>query len=270
MSSIKAPIHAVIFVLCLSTSASSIAELHNCCGDSNAFFHNRHMVRDTLSPYWQEDSGDWTIVGTAHPDVNDGTLLTIGKGDGILVNGSTGITSNLIAKIATGDCNLTIEFMVPKGSNSGVYLLGRYEVQILDSWGIEEPKYSDCGGIYQRDSKGEDDKFEGRAPNSNMSKAPGEWQKFEIEFQAPRFDEKGTKTENARFIKVVHNGQIIHENVEVAGPTRAAAFNDEKPMGPLMLQGDHGPVAFRNITLSWQTDHPIEFNGYPREAKPKD
>ena len=65
-------------------------------------------------------------------------------------------------------------------------------------------------------------------------------------FRAPRFDAGGKKTANARFVKVVHNGQVIHENVEVTGPTRAAAFNDEKPHGPLMLQGDHGPVAYRN------------------------
>ena len=59
----------------------------------------------------------------------------------------------------------------------------------------------------------------------------------------------GTKTENARFIKVLHNGQLLHENVEVNAPTRSAAFNDEKPLGPLKIQGDHGPVAFRNLTL---------------------
>ena len=54
---------------------------------------------------------------------------------------------------------------------------------------------------------------------------------------------------NAKFVKVVHNGVVIHENVEVTGPTRAAAFEDEKPTGPLMLQGDHGPVAYRNLWI---------------------
>ena len=68
-------------------------------------------------------------------------------------------------------------------------------------------------------------------------------------FRAPRFDKDGKKTANAVFVKVVHNGKIIHENVEVTGPTRSAAFRDEKPLGPLMLQGDHGPVAYRNIRL---------------------
>ncbi len=70
-------------------------------------------------------------------------------------------------------------------------------------------------------------------------------------FRATRFDAQGRKTENARFVKVVHNGQVIHENVEVTGPTRSATYEQapEKPQGPLMLQGDHGPVAYRNITL---------------------
>ncbi len=66
-------------------------------------------------------------------------------------------------------------------------------------------------------------------------------------FRAPRFDDEGRKTRNAVFEKVVLNGEVIHENQEVTGPTRAAMFSDEAPRGPLMLQGDHGPVAYRNI-----------------------
>jgi hypothetical protein len=244
-----------------------MAELHNTTSNLfSGYLQNRHMVRSALTPYWQEPWGDWTIVGIARPDNDDGTLFVTEEGEGILINGSTGKTSNLIAIPDTGDCNLTLEFMVPKGSNSGVYLMGRYEVQIFDSWGVKNPNFSDCGGIYQRDSKSDHDRFEGRAPDNNMSKKPGDWQKFEIEFRAPRFDDEGNKTENARFIEVVHNGQVIHENVEVAGPTRSAAFQDEQPMGPLMLQGDHGPVAFRNVSLWWKTDHPIGVDGHPRKS----
>jgi len=68
-------------------------------------------------------------------------------------------------------------------------------------------------------------------------------------FRAPRFDASGKKTENARFIKVTHNGQVVHENVEAPRPTCAAHWLDEKPTGPIMLQGDHGPVAYRNIRI---------------------
>ena len=67
---------------------------------------------------------------------------------------------------------------------------------------------------------------------------------------APRFDENGKKTANAKFVKVVHNGVVIHEDVEVKGPTTAALGGPEKPRGPLMLQGDHGPVAYRKIKIS--------------------
>jgi hypothetical protein len=128
-----------------------------------------------------------------------------------------------------------------------VYLQGRYEVQIFDSWGVEKPGFGDCGGIYQRGRDGE--RFEGHSPRENASRPPGEWQTFDIIFQAPRFDAAGGKTANARFVRVVHNGVVIHENVEVTGPTRAATFEDEKALGPLMLQGDHGPVAYRNIVV---------------------
>src|SRR6185503_17098727 len=66
---------------------------------------------------------------------------------------------------------------------------------------------------------------------------------------APRFDAGGKKTKNARFTKVVLNGFVIHENVDVTGPTRSGAFIDEKPLGPLMIQGDHGAVALRNLAV---------------------
>jgi hypothetical protein len=76
---------------------------------------------------------------------------------------------------------------------------------------------------------------------------PGQWQSFDVTFRAPRFDASGNKVANALFEKVIHNGVVVHENAEVTGSTRAAAYKDEKSTGPLMLQGDHGPVAYRNI-----------------------
>lgn len=196
---------------------------------------------------WRGDTGAWMIVGNAKPAKSEPRKLATTKGTGVLVNGPTGRTRNLLSKLEHGDVEAHIEFMVPKGSNSGVYFQGRYEVQVLDSWGVEKPKYSDCGGIYQRWAKGRG--FEGHSPRINASRAPGKWQTFDVIFRAPRFDAKGKKTANARFVKVVHNGVVIHENVEVTGPTRSAAYRDEQPTGPLMLQGDHGPVAYRNLTL---------------------
>ncbi len=196
---------------------------------------------------WSGDTGEWKVVGEVKIDPADNRRLVTSPGTGVVVNGPTGRTRNLLSKHEHGDVEAHIEFVVPKGSNSGVYLQGRYEIQILDSWGVEHPKYGDCGGIYQRWEKGKG--FEGHSPRVNASRPPGQWQTFDCIFRAPRFDAKGKKTANAKFVKVVHNGAVVHENVEVTGPTRAAAFADEKPAGPLMLQGDHGPVAYRNVWL---------------------
>jgi hypothetical protein len=154
-----------------------------------------------------------------------------------------------VSKQKFGDVEVHAEFMIPKGSNSGVKLEGLYEIQIFDSYGVEEPKATDCGGIYpraeQKPTYHHIDK--GVPPRTNASKPPGEWQSLDIVFQAPRFDADGKKIANARFVKVVLNGQVVHEDVEVKTPTGHAWHNQEIPTGPLLLQADHGPVAFRNV-----------------------
>lgn len=166
-------------------------------------------------------------------------------GDRIL-NGPNGRTVNLVTDQKFGDIELYLEFMISKGSNSGVYLQGLYEVQVFDSWGSTEPMTtSDGGAIYHRwiDNRG----IGGSAPSRNASRRPGEWQSYHIWFRAPRFDSAGKKIENARFIRVLHNGLSVQNDVEVDGPTRAAMNIAEAPTNPIMLQGDHGPVAYRNI-----------------------
>ncbi len=196
---------------------------------------------------WQMPKADWINVGEVSRDENDERRLAYKPGQGTLVNGAGGRTRNLLTELQHGDIEAHVEFMVPKGSNSGVYFQARYEIQILDSWGVKQPKHGDCGGIYQRWDRGRG--FEGHPPRTNAARPPGQWQTFDVVFRAPRFDESGKKTENARFVKVVHNGVVVHENVELTGPTRASTYNDEKPTGPMMFQGDHGPVAYRNIWI---------------------
>jgi len=194
----------------------------------------------------------WEVARSVGIDVTDPKLLAFrtlaaGASGGILVNGPAGKTVNLITTLTHGDAEVHVEFLVPRESNSGVYLQGLYEIQILASYGKKELSFGDCGGIYARyiDRK----VVGGTAPRVNASRAPGEWQSFDIRFRAPRFDPQGNKTANARFLQVVHNGVVIHENVEVDGPTRASMASAEAPLGPLMLQGDHGAVAYRNIYL---------------------
>jgi hypothetical protein len=137
-----------------------------------------------------------------------------------------------------GDCLVEVELMIPKGSNSGIYLMGEYEVQVLDSYGKDKVTKSDMGGIYNT-----------AAPTKNACKKPGEWQKIVIDFQAPRFED-GKKTANAKFLKVTLNDEVIHENVEAPTPTGSELSSKEVETGPLLLQGDHGPVAFRNIKIT--------------------
>ena len=197
---------------------------------------------------WKQPTGDWMAAGKVSTDPADERKFKIKPGAAILVNGAKGKTVNLLTEQEFGDVEAHIEFVVPKNSNSGVYFGGRYEIQVLDSWDVKEPKYSDCGGVYGSCSEPKPD-FKGRPPSINASKPPGEWQTFDVIFRAPRFDATGKKTEHARFVKVMHNGKVIHENVEVPRPTCAAKWLDEKPAGPLMLQGDHGPVAYRNLRI---------------------
>ena len=201
---------------------------------------------------WRKPVHAWMNAADSKLDPGSDRRLAATPGKGVIVNGKDGRTRNLFSVAEHADVEARIEFMVPKGSNSGVYFMGRYEIQVLDSYGRKKAKYSDCGGIYQRwdpkRGKGKEG-YDGHAPRVNASKAPGQWQSFDVVFRSPRFDENGKKTANAVFVKVVHNGAVIHENVELTGPTRAGAWRDEKPKGPLMLQGDHGPVAYRNIRI---------------------
>ena len=196
---------------------------------------------------WKVPLGDWKLVQSARPSAGNPKAFTLVPGLGTLVNGDKGRTGNLFSNFQHGDVRAVIEYMVPKGSNSGVYFQGRYEIQILDSHGKKTLTSKDNGAIYELVVNGKG--VGGNVPVINASKAPGEWQKLIVTFRAPRFDATGKKVENARFVKVTLNGQLIHHNVEAPAPTRGSRFKDEKPTGPIMLQGDHGPVAFRKVIL---------------------
>jgi hypothetical protein len=196
-------------------------------------------------------TGNWKLVSDVYFDALKAGKSKTTPGTGVLVNiPSKNDKGHLFTNLEHGDIELELDFMMAKGSNAGVYLQGRYEVQMFDSWGEQNPKVTDVGAIYERwDENRPSGKkgFEGHAPAQNVGKAPGLWQHYRIVFRAPRFNAQGQKTENARFVEIVLNGVTLHKNVEIGGPTRSAAFEDEKPLGPLMIQGDHGAVAIRNI-----------------------
>ena len=180
-------------------------------------------------------------VGIAKVDPSDPGRLVVtpatGKGPAELIT-AEGHGSDIFTKQKFGDCLVEIEVMVPKGSNSGIYLMGEYEIQVLDSFGRKRLGPGDMGGLYGA-----------TAPRLNACKKPGEWQKFVIQFKAPRFKD-GKKVANARFVKIVLNGKVIHENVEMKQQTPGGVAGKEAPVGPLMLQGNHGAVAFRNFKIT--------------------
>jgi sugar phosphate isomerase/epimerase len=213
--------------------------------------HKLHLTGNDFAE-WRSDTGDWQNAGDAQLNPENEKLLMTRSGSGALVNGPTGKTVNLFSKREFGDLRAHLEFVVSKDSNSGVYFQGCYEVQIYDSWQkASEYPWIECAGIYQRwDDKRNPQGYEGHSPRVNVARPPGKWQTLDVVFRAPRFDKTGHKIANARFEKVVHNGVLVHSDVELTGPTRASAYNDEKPVGPLMLQGDHGPVGYCNIWVS--------------------
>ncbi|WP_339709709.1 family 16 glycoside hydrolase [uncultured Kriegella sp.] len=222
---------------------------------------------------FKKTTDNWQIVGSAYADRNKEQTMTGADGTGVLINlPDDAKKDHLFTDFEHGDIELELDVMMPVNSNSGLYFQGRYEVQLFDSWGKKEPEYSDIGGIYQGDDKEGRKGFEGQAPRVNAAKTPGLWQHFKIIFHAPKFDSNGKKTKNAWFEEVRLNGELLHENLEVTGPTRAAAFTDEKPMGPFMIQGDHGPVAIKNIRYKLYQDKKVSLVGvkmaeYENESK---
>lgn len=179
-------------------------------------------------------------VGTAVVDKNNPRQLVVKPGGNEMVNtpGRHADSRDIYSDYKHGDALITLELMVPLGSNSGIYLQGEYEVQVLDSYGKKKMGMSDMGAIY------------GAKPAmTNACKKPGQWQKIEILFHAPKFDKQGKKVKNAMLEKVTLNGKLIQKDVELARNTPGGIDGKEKPLGPLMFQGNHGPVAYRNIEI---------------------
>jgi hypothetical protein len=229
-----------LIVVALLTSGTPRAPARDPKPEGHSLFNGKDLIGWKLIDPRQSKRSKWSVAGGVRLKEGMPGQFEPEKGTGVMLNGGDGHGLNLLTTRTHGDCELHVEFNVAKGSNSGVYLMGHYEVQVLDSFGKKDSdlKYGDCGGIYDT-----------APPRTNASRAPGEWQTFDIVFHAPRFDSQGKKIANARFIKVVHNGKVIHENVEVKKPTTANMGGPERPQGPLMLQGDHGPVAFRNLRI---------------------
>jgi hypothetical protein len=168
------------------------------------------------------------------------------------VNGDGSMTINNTGSIRTkqefGDCQLHVEWASPaevKGEgqgrgNSGVYFLGRYEVQVLDSYNNTTYFHGQAGALYKQ-----------AAPLVNVSRKPGEWQTYDIVFHAPRFDAAG-KVEKRATVTVLHNGVLIQDHVEFLGASSHIGYpkyQQHPAKQPLMLQDHHSAVKFRNIWI---------------------
>jgi len=197
----------------------------------------------------------WLKSGKPEPVVPQ--LLYPEAGTGILLNDNNDEQrDNLFTTWEHADMELEAEVMVPKNSNSGLYFQGRYEIQVRDSWGKKTVKFGDMGGIYRSWIYQNEKDWMGKPPFVNAAKAPGLWQHVKVGFEAPKFDAAGNKISNARFVYVDLNGIRVHENVEVPSPTRSG-LTGEVAKGPLMIQGDHGPVAIRNLRYRILEQKPV-------------
>jgi hypothetical protein len=157
-------------------------------------------------------------------------------------------TGDIQTRDKFGDVQLHIEWATPavaKGEgqergNSGVFFMGQYEVQVLDSYENKTYYHGQAGSVYKQ-----------YAPLVNASRKPGEWQTYDIVFHAPKFDEQGKVVDRAR-VTVIHNGVLIQNNVEIYGITyndRPAIYIAHPPELPLRLQDHHNPVRYRNIWI---------------------
>jgi 3-keto-disaccharide hydrolase len=176
---------------------------------------------------------------------------------------ATAAGGTITSKQKFGDCQLHVEFATPaevKGSgqgrgNSGIYLMSRYEVQILDSY--DNKTYFDglCGAIYKE-----------QPPTVNACRKPGEWQTYDILFTAPRFDDGGSVIKPG-YVTVLHNGVLIHNHFELLGvtsytePPKYATHGEKEP---LQIQFHGNPVRFRNIWIRENVNPLIGLNPDPR------
>lgn len=154
--------------------------------------------------------------------------------EGVLINEGRG--TDLVTEMTFADHELHVEFRVPERGNSGVYLQGRYEIQVSDAFNKPVGKHM-CGAIYGK-----------IAPRVNAAKPAGEWQSFDVKFIAPRTDGDGNVTQKAR-ITVIWNGVNVIDDAEIDGLTGGAIDDKVGAPGPLMLQGNHTAVGYRNIRI---------------------
>ncbi len=169
---------------------------------------------------------------------------------------ATAAKNSITTRQGFGDCQLHLEFAMPEkveGSgqgrgNSGIYLMGLYEVQILDSFDNQTYFDGQCGSIYKQ-----------QPPMVNACRKPGEWQTYDILFTAPKFNEEGTVARPG-YVTVLHNGVVLHNHYELQGATsytEPPKYSRHAEKEPLQIQFHGNPVRFRNIWLRENIQPPV-------------
>jgi hypothetical protein len=210
----------------------------------------------------------WVVCDDVKLDPTDPTrLLPVGGGGGpgaVMLCGGDGRGSDVMTTENFGDYELHVEFTVPKGSNSGVYNRGLFEIQVFDSYGANPLAFHDCGALYER-----------AVPKENLAKPPGVWQSFDITLVGKRLtlvwngktvyknqDVRYGETDRAAFERLTQENLGKPPELQVKlreekgkfvgffgeGGTRSGLDGPDRP-GPILLQGDHGPVAYRNLRI---------------------
>jgi Domain of Unknown Function (DUF1080) len=210
----------------------------------------------------------WVVCDLVRLDAAAPTrLVPVGQGGSpasALLCGGDGRGSDIMTAESFADYELHLEFTVPQGSNSGVYNRGLFEIQVFDSFGKPKLSFHDCGALYER-----------AYPRENLARPPGEWQTFDITLKSKKLSllwngkpvyhehdvrygetdrdaferlnqENARKPEELRVKLRAENGKYVGYFGE--GATRAGLDGPDRP-GPILLQGDHGPVAYRNILI---------------------
>ncbi|MGC8638689.1 MAG: 3-keto-disaccharide hydrolase [Isosphaeraceae bacterium] len=210
----------------------------------------------------------WVVCDQVRLDpANPARLLPVGSGgtpSAVLLCGDDGRGSDILTTENFGDYQLHLEFTVPKGSNSGVYNRGLFEIQVFDSFGVPQLACHDCGALYER-----------AVPAVNLSRPPGEWQSYDITMKGKKIsllwngksvyrdmDVRYGETDQAAFERLNQENagkpealrvKLRHENGKYVGyfgegGTRSSLDGPDRP-GPILLQGDHGPVAYRELYI---------------------
>ncbi len=198
------------------------------------------MMLSWGDPQDRFDSTGWETVN-AEINRNDGTRFDITPGNGALVN--TGDqASDYVSKNEFGDCEVHLGFMLPEAGQSGILLMGRYEVLLTDSPKDADGSLDVCGSL----AGGEG--WDTISARQNAYRHAGEWHEVDLRFRAPRFESED-KVADARIEQIAIDGRTVLEGVDLPGVSSSAQFKGEGPAGPLLLQGTQGPVAFRDIRV---------------------